>query len=100
MAKQYKVTTYPRASRQLIVHVEFLSRKSVNAAVRLSAEYKAVIQALKENPFQFPVDLDSDLEDPPRVALFAKRYQIYFDVEGQNSWKAFHKDCYAKVNVM
>ena len=100
MAEQYKVTISPRASRQLIAHIEFLSRKSVNAAARLSAEYKAVIQALKENPFQFPVDLDSDLEDPPRVALFAKRYQIYFDVEGQNLWKAFHKDCYAKVNVM
>lgn len=32
MAKQYKVTTSPRASRQLIAHVEFLLRKSVNEA--------------------------------------------------------------------
>ena len=47
MAQQYQVTVSPRASRQLIAHVEFLSRKSVNAAARLSAEYKAVIQTLK-----------------------------------------------------
>ena len=93
MAGQYKGTISPRASRQLIAHIEFLSRKSVNAAVRLSAEYKAVIQALKENPFQFPVDLDSDLEDPPRVALFAKRYQIYFDVEGHNVFVGAVRDC-------
>ncbi len=46
MAEQYKVTISPRASRQLIAHVEFLSRKSINAAARLSAEYKAIIQTL------------------------------------------------------
>lgn len=93
MAKQYQVMISPRASRQLIAHVEFLSRKSINAAARLSAEYKAVIQALKKNPFQFPVDPNSDLEDPPRVALFAKRYQIYFDVDGQCVYVGAVRDC-------
>ena len=93
MAEQYKVVISPRASRQLITHVEFLSRKSVNAAVRLSAEYKAVVQTLKTNPFQFPVDPNSDLEDPPRVALFAKRYQLYFDVDGQCVYVGAVRDC-------
>ena len=93
MAEQYKVTISPRASRQLIAHVEFLSRKSINAAARLSAEYKAVIQALKTNPFQFPVDPNSDLENPPRVALFAKRYQLYFDVDGQCVYVGAVRDC-------
>ena len=93
MAAQYKVVISPRASRQLIAHVEFLSRKSVNAAVRLSAEYKAVVQTLKTNPFQFPVDPNSDLEDPPRVALFAKRYQLYFDVDGQCVYVGAVRDC-------
>lgn len=93
MAEQYKVVISPRASRQLIAHVEFLSRKSVNAAVRLSAEYKAVVQTLKTNPCQFPVDPNSDLEDPPRVALFAKRYQLYFDVDGQCVYVGAVRDC-------
>ena len=93
MAAQYKVVISPRASRQLIAHVEFLSRKSVNAAVRLSAEYKAVVQTLKTNPFQFPVDPNSGLEDPPRVALFAKRYQLYFDVDGQCVYVGAVRDC-------
>ena len=93
MAEQYKVVISPRASRQLIAHVEFLSRKSVNAAVRLSAEYKAVVQTLKTNPFQFPVDPNSSLEDPPRVALLAKRYQLYFDVDGQCIYVGAVRDC-------
>ena len=93
MAERYKVTISPRASRQLIAHVEFFSRKSVNAAARLSAEYKAIIQAIKTNPFQFPVDPDSDLENPPRVALFAKRYQLYFDVDGQYVYVGAVRDC-------
>lgn len=96
MAEQYKVVISPCASRQLIAHVEFLSRKSVNAAVRLSAEYKAVVQTLKTNPFQFPVDPNSDLEDPPRVALFAKRYQLYFDVDGQCVYVGAVRDCRQK----
>ena len=93
MAGQYKVTISPRASRQLIAHVEFLSRKSVNAAIRLSSEYKDVIRVLKENPFQFPVDPNSDLGNPPHVALFAKRYQIYFDIEGQCVYVGAVRDC-------
>ncbi len=93
MAKQYEVTISPRASRQLIAHAEFLSRKSVNVAARLSAEYKAVIQTLKANPFQFPVDPNSDLESPPRVALFAKRYQLYFDVDEKCVYVGAVRDC-------
>lgn len=93
MAEQYKVVISPRASRQLIAHVEFLSRKSVNAAVRLSAECKAVVQTLKTNPFQFLVDPNSCLEDPHRVALFAKRYQLYFDIDGQCVYVGAVRDC-------
>ena len=93
MAKQYEVTISPRASRQLIAHAEFLSRKSVNAAARLSAEYKAVIQTLKANPFQFPVDPNSDMENLPRAALFANRYQLYFDVDEQCVHVGAVRDC-------
>lgn len=99
MAKQYKVTISPRASRQLIAHVEFLSRKSINTATRLSAEYKAVIQSLKTNPFQLPIDPNSDLENPPRVALFAKRYQLYFDVDGQCVYVGAVRDCRQDPNI-
>lgn len=53
MAEQYQVMISPRASRQLIAYVEFLSRRSINTASRLSAEYKTVIQALKKIPFSF-----------------------------------------------
>ena len=93
MAQQNQVTVSPRASRQLIAHMEFLSRRSIHAAARLSAEYKAVIQTLKTNPFQFPVDLDSELENPPRVALFARRYKLYFDVEGHCVFVGAVRDC-------
>lgn len=96
MMERYQVTVSPRASRQLIAHMEFLSRKSINAAARLSAEYKAVIQTLRTNPFQFPVDLDSELENPPRVALFAKRYKIYFDVEDHRVFVDAVRDCRQK----
>lgn len=96
MAEKYQVMISPRASRQLIAHVEFLSRKSIHAAARLSAEYKAVIQTLKTNPFQFPIDLDSELEDPPRVALFARRYKVYFDVEGHCVFVGAVRDCRQK----
>ena len=51
--------------------------------VRLSTKYKAFIKALKTDRFQFPLDPNSNLENPPRVALSAKRYQIYFDIVGQ-----------------
>ena len=50
--------------------------------VRLSTKYKAFIKALKTDRLQFPLDLNSNLENLPRVALLAKRYQIYFDVVG------------------
>ena len=93
MAKQYTVTIWPRTSRQLLAHAEFLSRKSINAAIRLSSEFKAVIQALQVNPFQFPIDPHSELENPPHVALFAKRYQIYFDVEDQDVFIGAVRDC-------
>ena len=93
MAEQYKVTISPRASRGLIAHVEFHSRKIIHAVAWLSAEYKAVIQTVKTNPFQFSVDPNSDLEHPPRVALFAKRYQLYFDVGGQCVYIGAVRDC-------
>lgn len=93
MPGRCKITVSPRASRQLITHVEFLSRKSVNAAIKLSAAYKEAIQQLKENPLQFPVDPRSEMPDPPRAALFGKRYQIYFDIEGDTVFVGAVRDC-------
>ena len=93
MAAQYKVTISPRASRRLIAYVEFLSRKIIHAVAWLPAEYKAVIQTLKTNPFQFTVDPNSDLDNPPRIALFARRYQLYFDVDGQCIYISTVRDC-------
>lgn len=93
IAEQHTVTISPRASRQLIAHVEFLSRKSIHAAPRLSAGYKAVIQTLKTNLFQFPVDPNSDPENPHRIALFTKRYQLYFDVDALCVYVGAVRDC-------
>lgn len=90
---RYKVIISPRASRQLIAHVEFLSRKSVNAASRLAAEYKETVRQLRANPLQFPVDPHTELETPPRVALFGKRYQLYFDIEGDTVFVGAVRDC-------
>lgn len=90
---RYKVIISSRASQQLIAHVEFLSRRSVNAAIRLSAEYKETVRQLRENPLQFPVDPHSELEDPPRVVLFNKRYQLYFDIEENTVFVGAVRDC-------
>ncbi len=93
MPAQYKVIISARASRQFIAHVEFLSRKSVNAAAKLSVEYKEIIRQLKKNPLQFPVDPRAEMEDPPRTALFGKRYQLYFDIEGDVVYVGAVRDC-------
>ena len=78
MKKRYEVIVSRRAEQMLTSHVCFLARASVKAARRLRDEYAETLDALEDNPFQFPPADDLGLPDEYHKALFGKRYQAIF----------------------
>ena len=93
MKKRYEVIVSHRAEQMLTSHVCFLARVSVKAARRLRNQYAKTLDALENNPFQFPPADDLDLPDEYRKALFGKRYQAIFYVEGDNVYLDAVLDC-------
>lgn len=78
----------------LVRHTRFLANVSVTAAKGLAKEFEEVLDALEDNPFQFPVETDYDL--PPgqyRKALFCKRYKALFAVEDKTVYLDTVLDC-------
>jgi plasmid stabilization system protein ParE len=67
-------------------HVRFLKRESPSAAQRLVSGYRKSLQRLAENPLQFPVADQLDVQDIPpntyRKCLFEDRYKALFRLEG------------------
>ena len=47
---QYKVIVSSRVDRQLLTHVEFITRVSIPAARRFRNEYARILDELEENP--------------------------------------------------
>ena len=93
MKKRYEVIVSRRAEQMLTSHVCFLARASVKAARRLRDEYAETLDALEDNPFQFPPASDLGLPDEYHKALFGKRYQAIFYVEGDTVYLDAVLDC-------
>lgn len=78
----------------LVRHARFLANVSVPAAKGLTKDYSEVLDALEDNPYQFPLETEEEL--PPgqyRKALFYKRYKALFTVEGKNVYVDAVLDC-------
>ena len=81
----YKVIVSSRVDRQLLTHVEFITRVSIPAARRFRNEYARILDDLEENPLQFPLDSDPNLpENIYHKAVFAKRYKALFMIDANN----------------
>ena len=93
MKKRYEVIVSRRAERLLASHVAFLARVSIPAARRLREAFAEVLDALEDNPFQFPAEEDLDLPGNYRKTLFAKRYQLIFCVEEDTVFVDAVLDC-------
>ena len=93
MKKRYEVIASRRAEQMLTSHVCFLARASVKAARRLRDEYAGTLDALEDNPFQFPPASDLGLPDEYHKALFGKRYQAIFYVEDDTVYLDAVLDC-------
>jgi len=93
MKKRYEVIVSRRAEQMLTSHICFLARASVKAARRLRNQYAETLDALEDNPFQFPPADDLGLPDEYHKALFGKRYQAIFYVEGDTVYLDAVLDC-------
>lgn len=91
---KYAVTVSKRADAMLVRHTRFLANVSVPAAKELTKDFSKVLDALEDNPFQFPFETEYDL--PPgqfHKALFYKRYKALFYVEGETVYLDAVLDC-------
>ena len=80
--EKHRVILATRVRFQLLQHASFLSRVSPPAAKRFRQAFSKIIERLKENPFQFPVDpVFTELNLPYRDALFEGRYKVLFTIE-------------------
>ena len=93
MKKRYEVIVSRRAEQMLTSHIAFLARVSVKAARWLRDEYVETLDALEDNPLQFPPASDLGLPDEYHKALFGKRYQAIFYVEGDTVYLDAVLDC-------
>ena len=84
----------------LASHILFLARVSIKAARRLRGEYAGILNELEDNPFQFPAAEISSLPDEYRAALFGKRYQAVFCVEGNTVYLDAVLDCRMDNSVL
>ena len=93
MKRRYEVILSRRAEQMLTNHVLFLARVSVKAARRLRDAFAEMLDALEDNPFQFPPAEVSGLPGEYRKALFGKRYQAIFCVEDRTVYLDAVLDC-------
>ncbi len=90
----FKVIVSGRVDRQLLQHVEFLSKVSVPAAKRFRAGYAQILERLEDNPFQFPAETDPNLPSGIyRQAFFEKRYKALFIIDGDSVFLDAVVDC-------
>ena len=85
MPERYKVKVASKAKEMFAEHVTFLRCASLNAAQRLVLSYKKSIARIADNPFQFPIadelDVQGILPNAYRKCLFEERYKILFWLE-------------------
>lgn len=91
---KYTVVVSRRADEMLIRHARFLAQVRVSAARRMTSEFAKVLDALEQNPYQFPAELDYNLpEGAYRKALFSKWYKAIFSVAGETVYLDAVLDC-------
>lgn len=91
---RYAVIVSRRADTMLVRHTRFLANVSVPAAKGLIKDFEKVLDALEDNPFQFPVETDYELPSGQyRKALFCKRYKALFAIEGDTVYLDTVLDC-------
>ena len=93
MKRRYEVIVSRQAEQMLLSHIGFLARVSIKAAKRTRDEYAKMLDALEDNPFQFPAADDLILSSEYRKALFGKRYYAIFRVGEQTVWLDAVLDC-------
>lgn len=93
MAK-YRIVFAKRVDQMLLRHTEFLVRVSIPAAKTFYRDLNDILDRLEDNPFQFPIEEDSNLPDGQyHKALFAKRYKAVFSIDGQTVYLDAVVDC-------
>lgn len=92
--RKYDVFVEPSANQRLTVHMEFLSRVSENAAIRLYSEYEETLSFLENSPESCPIYISRISSDTQlRYKLFGKRYRIVFEIVGDAVYAYDIQDC-------
>ena len=90
---RYRVIVSRRAEQMLVCHTEFLTRVSIRAAKRLRDEFSGLLDELEREPRSFPPVLEPKLPGEYCKALFEKRYQAVFCIEGDRVYLDAVLDC-------
>ena len=94
MKAKYTVIPASHVDRQLVQHIQFITRVSVKAARTFRDEFEKVLDKLEENPLEFPFDTDPNLpSELYHKAIFAKWYKALFIVEGNIVYLDAVVDC-------
>ena len=83
--KEYFVSIDAGANDRMAEHIEFLARVSEEAAYRLLDEMMKSVRSLKKMPYRNPFYNRPYLPlNKYRYLIFAKRYRIVYQVDGDN----------------
>ena len=92
--KKYSVLVDPSADRRLAGHIEFLTRVSENAAVKLYKAYEEALGFLEDSPESCPLYIsETQLDAELRYKLFGERYRIVFEIVGKFVYAYDIQDC-------
>ena len=92
--ERYQVFVDPSADRRFAHHIEFLSRVSESAAIRLYEAYDEALCFLENSPESCPIYIPTALiEVKLRYKLFGKRYRIVFEIVGTALYVYDIQDC-------
>jgi hypothetical protein len=92
--KKFNVSIDPEAHRKLAHHIEFLSRVSEPAALRLYDAYAAALGQLGANAESYPKYLPKRQSDLLfQYLLLGKRYRIVFRISGEDVFVHDIQDC-------
>ena len=97
--KKFHVFVEPTANKKLADHIEFLSRVSENAAIRLYKEYEEALVYLKNTPESCPTYLPRmSIDAQLRYKLCGKRYRIVFEIVDDAVYVYDIQDCRQDVD--
>jgi len=92
--EKYQVLVDPSADRRFAYHIEFLSRVSESAAVRLYGAYEEALGFLEDSPEICPHYTPyTPIEAKLRYKLFGKRYRLVFEIIGTAVYVYDIQDC-------